>query len=90
MVHGPVPRGGHEADLQARRFSAQLLQMVLSGMADLLTSEGARRRARPVEITCPSVLYAHQLHIVSLPTYSRQSIAFRNSGKEALGVFRGP
>ncbi|MDT0267988.1 hypothetical protein RM844_17040 [Streptomyces sp. DSM 44915] len=33
-------------NLAAGRFSAQLLQTVLSGMTDLLTSEGARRRAR--------------------------------------------
>ncbi|QPI61968.1 hypothetical protein I1A49_27705 [Streptomyces malaysiensis subsp. malaysiensis] len=33
-------------NLKSGRFSAQLLQTVLSGMTDLLTSEGARRRAR--------------------------------------------
>ena len=32
-------------NLKSGRFSAQLLQTVLSGMTDLLTSEGARRRA---------------------------------------------
>ncbi|WP_405016409.1 hypothetical protein OHV05_04295 [Kitasatospora sp. NBC_00070] len=31
---------------QGARFSAQLFQSVLSGMTDLLTTEGARRRAR--------------------------------------------
>ncbi|WP_405878141.1 hypothetical protein OG762_05365 [Streptomyces sp. NBC_01136] len=33
-------------NLQQGRFSAQLFQSVLSGMTDLLTTEGARRRAR--------------------------------------------
>lgn len=33
-------------NLQQGKFSAQLFQSVLSGMTDLLTTEGARRRAR--------------------------------------------
>ncbi|MGY4952109.1 phage terminase small subunit [Streptomyces nigrescens] len=33
-------------NLTQGRFSAQLFQSVLSGMTDLLTTEGARRRAR--------------------------------------------
>ncbi|PBC84576.1 hypothetical protein SAMN05428940_4596 [Streptomyces sp. 2133.1] len=33
-------------NLNSGKFSAQLLQAVLSGMTDLLTTEGARRRAR--------------------------------------------
>ena len=35
-----------DRNLKSGRFSAQLLQTVLSGMTDLLTTEGARRRAR--------------------------------------------
>lgn len=33
-------------NLNSVRFSAQLFQAVMSGMTDLLTTEGARRRAR--------------------------------------------
>ncbi|WP_327073318.1 hypothetical protein OG196_15120 [Kitasatospora purpeofusca] len=33
-------------NLEQGKFSAQLFQSVLSGMTDLLTTEGARRRAR--------------------------------------------
>lgn len=33
-------------NLEQGKFSAQLFQTVLSGMTDLLTTEGARRRAR--------------------------------------------
>ncbi|QIY59726.1 hypothetical protein HEP86_13055 [Streptomyces sp. RPA4-5] len=33
-------------NLNSGKFSAQLLQAVLSGMTDLLTTEGPRRRAR--------------------------------------------
>lgn len=58
-------------NLKQGRFSAQLFQSVMSAMTDLLTTEGARRRAR-VELereTGPDP--AEQAHVTLMDSYRK-------------------
>jgi hypothetical protein len=55
--------------LTYEKFSATLLQTILSGMADLLTTEGTRRRARVELIRASEEVEAKDTKVVAMSAY---------------------